>query len=252
MSRLSVAFRVVLILTTITFFNSFVQAQNSRSKPKPTPKPTPKAAVKPTPKPTPATKITASTAAQTFTLQDQVISQIAALRSDPSSFIKDLEAMKASYKDNLLTLSSGERLTSSEGLAPINEVLGILRAAKPLRTFSVAPGLNKAAADHIDDMVKNDLTGHKGSNGSFPPKRVEKYGTWSLAVKENISYRAQSARDIVLNMLIDDGNPKREHRNNLLSPSLRFIGAGSGVSRSQGQLCVLVFAGEFTERRTAR
>lgn len=242
MSKFNIAFRVVLILTTITFFNSFSHAQNSRSKPKPTPKATPIAAVKPTPTPV--------TTTQNFTLHDQVISQIAALRGDPSSFIKDLEKMKASFKNNLLTLSSGEQLTSAEGIVPIDEVLGILRLAKPLRAFSVSPGLNKAAADHIDDMVKNSLAGHKGSNGSFPPKRVEKYGTWSLAVKENISYRAKSARDIVLNMLIDDGNPKREHRNNLLSPSLRFIGASNGVSKTHGQLCVLVFAGEFTEKRT--
>jgi uncharacterized protein YkwD len=139
-------------------------------------------------------------------------------------------------------------MITNEGVAGINDAIATLKKTKPLPAFKLSTGLTKAAGDHLADLIKNNYTGHKGTDGSWPPNRVDRYGFWSLEVKENISYYAQSVRDIILNMLIDDGNPKRDHRKNLLSTNLRSAGLSAGESKMFGRLCVVVFAGEFSER----
>lgn len=243
--------RFALLLTAIIFFCSASASQAQNAKPKTTPKPTavkPTVSTKPAPKstPTPKTPIDQVTLSP---LERDVLNEITSLRSNPLSYITYLEALKNSFKNNVMTLSTGEKIITTEGKLAIEDAIATLKVTKALPAFKVSTGLTRSAVDHLTDMVKNDKSGHRGSDGSLPTGRVERYGTWSLSVKENISYRMKSARDIVLNMLIDDGNPKREHRQNLLSSNLRYIGPSAGVSKSSGQLCVLVFAGDFSEKR---
>jgi uncharacterized protein YkwD len=215
-------------------------AQNSKTKPKPKSAPTAK------------TKSAAASAGKSLSplsgLSAEVMSEIQSLRADPASYIKYLEDMKGEFKGTLLNLKDGGQLMTTEGVAGVDDAVAFLKAARSAGSYKISPGLTSAADDQLADMIKNDLNGHKGSDGSWPPTRVERYGHWGGEVKENISYHARSARDIVLNMLIDDGNPKRDHRKNLLSPGLRYIGISSGNSNKFGELCVVVFTAEFFEK----
>jgi uncharacterized protein YkwD len=240
-----IAFKIILVFTAILFFNFQAEAQTSKSKPKPTPpKLTPKTSA--TPKTTPGNS--SGTNSGLAKLESDVLDEIKNLRANPASYVKYLEQMKSSFNGNFVDLQGGGRLVTSEGTAGVDDAIADLKVTNPVAALKLAPGLIKAAADHVSDMEKNDLSGHKGSDGSWPPNRVDRYGTWGILVRENISYRAHSARDIVLNMLVDDGNPKRDHRKNLLNPSLRFIGLSSGANKTYGDICVVVLTGEFSEK----
>ncbi len=235
------AILAVFAAAAILFFCFQAQAQSSKTKPKPaaTPKSQP-GAVK--------TVLDAKSNPQPG-LENEIFAEINSLRSNPAAYIKYLEQMRANFKGNLVALSDGTQLLTSEGGSVVDDAIAFLKNTKPLGTFKLSPGLARAASDHLRDLIGKNITGHKGSDGSWPPNRADRYGFWSLEVKENISYRAKSVRNIVLNMLIDDGNPKREHRKNLLSSNLKFVGLSVGEGQTYGRLCVLVFAGDFTEKR---
>ena len=48
--------------------------------------------------------------------------------------------------------------------------------------------------------------------------RVEKYGSWSGSIAENIDMGNSNALDVITALIIDDGVPNRGHRNNLFDP----------------------------------
>jgi uncharacterized protein YkwD len=239
-----IAFKAILVFTAIVFFSFQAEAQTSKS-PKPTPPP------KSAPKSAAAPKTAPGNNAGLAKLESDVLDEIKNLRANPASYVKYLEQMKSSFNGNFVDLQGGGRLVTSEGVAGVEDAIADLKVTKPVGALKLSPGLIRAAADHVNDMEKNDLSGHKGSDGSWPPNRVERYGTWGILVRENISYRAHSARDIVLNMLVDDGNPKRDHRKNLLNPSLKFVGLSSGANKTYGDICVVVLTGEFSEKGSA-
>jgi uncharacterized protein YkwD len=214
------------------------QIQAQTAKPKATPKT----------KATPANTVTNSPSA----LDSAVWSEINALRANPGSYIKYLEELRANFNGTTLNFADGTRLITNEGVVAVNDAISSLKSAKPVGSFKMSAGLVKAASEHLQDMIKNNFSGHKGSDGSWPPNRADRQGFWSGEVKENISYRTQSARDILLNMLLDDGNPKRDHRKNLLSSNLKFAGLAVGDGKTYGRLCVVVFANEFTEKRFSK
>jgi uncharacterized protein YkwD len=170
------------------------------------------------------------------------------LRANPSPYISQLEAMKPGFNGKKMKRSNGIDLVTTEGVAAVNDAIAFLKLPKKLKNFNLSHGLSQAANVHVRDMIANNTSGHKGSDGSLPPARVSRFGHWDGAVKENISYHALSVKDVVLNMLIDDGNPKRDHRKNLLSPDLKFIGVASGENARFGRICILVFTGAFTEK----
>ncbi|HEV7644191.1 MAG TPA: CAP domain-containing protein [Pyrinomonadaceae bacterium] len=229
--------RVLLIFVMGLVGSGQIYAQTA--KPKPTPKP--KAAVVKTAAPS-------RSANGLSPLEAEIFSEINTLRANPGEYIKYLQQLRPNFSGTLLTYSNGTRMITNEGVAGIDDAIATLKKTRSLPAFKLSPGLARAAGDHLADLIKNNYTGHKGADGSWPPNRVDRYGFWSLEVKENISYYAQSVRDIVVNMLIDDGNPKRDHRKNLLSTNLRFAGLSAGESKMFGRLCVVVFAGEFSER----
>jgi uncharacterized protein YkwD len=210
---------------------------------------------------TPA-KITAKTPANEFSteakapaavrelakFEAEVLVELNLFRSNPKEYVKHLEIFLKTYDGSYFKTTEGIELISFEGKTPVIEVIEILKRTNNLPEFKLANGLVKAAADHAQDLVKNNKTGHRGTDGTFPDERAGRYGTSPAGVNENISYGAKNARDVVLTMLIDDGNANRNHRKNLLNPGLKTVGLATGKVEQVGLACVLVLAPSFIDK----
>jgi uncharacterized protein YkwD len=113
--------------------------------------------------------------------------------------------------------------------------------------------MSAAAADHVRDQGPRGGLGHAGTDRSAPATRVRRYGRWFGVVSENIQYgRAASARDVVADLLIDDGVPDRGHRRNIFDSAIRVAGAACGPHAMYAQMCVIVHAGDFAEATSSR
>jgi len=86
-----------------------------------------------------------------------------------------------------------------------------------------------AAEDHYSDIGDKGLLSHKGSDGSTYKDRIEKYCRWGGGIFEAMDFgHRQSAEEVVVAWLVDDGVEKRTHRNSILEPRLIFIGVAKG------------------------
>jgi uncharacterized protein YkwD len=105
-------------------------------------------------------------------------------------------------------------------------------------------GLSLAARDHTRDQGKTGAIGHAGSDGSTPVTRAARHGRGSY-VGENIAYATGSGREIVVDLLIDDGVPSRGHRQNILREHYRQAGVSIGAHRHYGAMCVIDYARDY-------
>lgn len=180
--------------------------------------------------------------------EKDLIREINLLRADPVGYAAHLEQMKKYYKGkDYKAPGKTVWLTTNEGAGAVDEAIAFLRTMKPLPPYSLSKGMTLAAKDHVRDLGKTGKTGHRGTDGSTTESRVNRYGNFSNGIGENIVYQSDTAREIVLGWLVDDGVATRGHRRNLLSSGYRFVGIAIGEQSSYGSMCVLTFAGTYAE-----
>jgi uncharacterized protein YkwD len=76
---------------------------------------------------------------------------------------------------------------------------------------------------------------------------MNRHGAWSGCWGENISYGASNAREIVIALIVDDGQRARKHRENIFNPDFHFAGAAIGPHARFGTTCSIDFASQYLE-----
>jgi uncharacterized protein YkwD len=76
--------------------------------------------------------------------------------------------------------------------------------------------------------------------------RIDKFGTWASTIGENIAYGTTGGKDIVLQLIIDDGVASRGHRTNIFKPEFLIVGSWTSTHGTYGTETVMDYAGGMT------
>ena len=181
----------------------------------------------------------------------EMIYEINRVRSNPRSYLQYLEPLLKDANYKLETYGKGERnysLTFSssvkngkeiktvdttwhytyvEEVKAITTLIDDLKKLKPLRVLQPDSGIYNAATKHAKDQDDHKWQlMHTGSDGSAPWDRILQYSPAMSFGNENIAGNSRpntTARDIVIQLLVDDGIPGYGHRYNLLDPSWTHV-----------------------------
>jgi len=104
-----------------------------------------------------------------------------------------------------------------------------------------------AASDHTKDTGPRGMTGHDGSDGTSLANRLEKYGKPVSTYGENLSYGQTTGRDVVIQLLIDDGVASRGHRLNIFNGAFKVVGSAWGEHKQYENMVTIDYAGGFTK-----
>jgi uncharacterized protein YkwD len=171
-----------------------------------------------------------------------------AVRRDPAAYAEHLERLLPRFEGQLLERPGRAHLRTEEGAAAFREAIAALRSRQPAEPLRLSKGLSAAAADHARDQGPVGGLEHRGTDGSDPARRANRYGRWVGAMAENIAYGENPAREVVIQLLVDDGVADRGHRDNLLDPKWAVEGVACGPHRRYQQMCVMDFAVKYVER----
>ncbi len=184
---------------------------------------------------------------QLSTLEREVVREVNLARSDPQQYATLLEQWRAFYKGRRIERPGKPTILTEEGAVAVDEAIGYLRNIGARPTLTLSAGMSRGAKDHVNEMGPAGALGHRGLRGSWPTERINRYGRWREAVGENIYYGEGDAREIVMWLIIDDAIPGRDHRRTTFNPLFHVIGAGCGAHAIYGTMCVLTFAGGYSE-----
>jgi len=174
-----------------------------------------------------------------------VVQEMSDLRVQPKAYAKHLRALRDCFEGTLWNRPGRTPLRTEEGVAALDEAIAFLGEQKPIGPLRFNEGLALAARLHARDIGPRGALEHVGSDGSRLSERLNRLGTWQGLIAENIGTLEVDARQLVLQLLIDDGVPSRGHRHNLFNPDLHQAGAGSAPHRDYRVVTVIDYADGF-------
>ncbi len=181
-------------------------------------------------------------------LSRQVLAEINLARTDPLVYVNFLREFRRTFRGKSYQLPGSQALVrTTEGVKAVDEAIRFLSRQKPFPPLTWSTGLSAAADDLVTEEGASGAIGHVGKAGEGPQRRIERHGRWQRAIGEDISYGPDEARQVVMELIIDDGVPDRGHRKNIFSRAFSMAGVACGSHPGFGQMCVIDFAGGFGE-----
>lgn len=181
-------------------------------------------------------------------MSKSVLNEINAARQNPQQIIPYLEEYRRRFTGSRIRESDGRIITTVEGVAAVDEAIAFLRNLAAVEPLQRIEGLAKAADLQLRDLNVNPALQHTGADGSSFDERIERFGTIRGRIGENIAYRRNTARDILLLWIVDDGISSRLHRLNLFNAEFKKAGVAYGKGIDDKGLCVLELAAEFFDK----
>ena len=156
------------------------------------------------------------------------------LRKNPEIYIEPLKkVLNLIRRNKILHLQDERPFKTIEGKVAVLEAINYLsNIPKTLveklsnRLFIMSDYLNLASLDHAEDIGFSGSTSHIGSDNSHMNDRVEKYCFWSGGLAESIDFGTKHAQNIMLKLLICDGDKNRTQRKYIFDPGFIYFGAG--------------------------
>lgn len=191
----------------------------------------------------------APAAAIDHTLAKQILAEINLARTEPLAYAGFVREFRRQFRGKYyLQPGSVVRVRTSEGVKAVDEAIRFLSRSKPLPPMVWSDGLAAAAAELAVDQGDSGATGHTGSQNRGVRERIEQHGKWERRIGENIGYGPKAPRDMVMQLIIDDGVPDRGHRTNTFSRDFTTAGVACGPHPRFRNMCVIDFAGGFRDR----
>jgi len=178
-----------------------------------------------------------------------VVQEMSDARVQPKAYAKHLRELRPYFEGTLWNRPGRVPLRTDEGVAALDEAIAFLESTRPVGPLRFNEGLARAARLHAQDLGPRGSLEHVGSDGSHLSDRLNRLGRWQGLIAENISTGEEEARQVVLQLLIDDGVAGRGHRKNLFNPGLHQAGVGSAPHRDYRVVAVIDYADGFVAAR---
>lgn len=183
-------------------------------------------------------------------IEREVLVELNAARTNPAAYAANLSALLPLFNGNLISKPGMTvSIRTNEGAGAVREAIAALQRQAPVPPLALSSGMSAAAADLANDQRRTGDLGHTGSDGSNPGSRLNAHGSWQQSYSENVDYGPfLSGRDVVVDLLVDDGVPSRGHRINIFDGGVRVVGIACGPHPKLRSMCVMDHATGYVNR----
>ena len=148
-------------------------------------------------------------------IAEEIFKEQNEVRKNPQSYIEKLQNSLKYYSNNILFQKGEIPIATHEGESAVKEAINFLKNQNPVQELIYNKDIALSCKDIIDDIGPKGLTTHEGTEIKNIYNRLEQYCDWDGVIAENIDFGFKIPENIIMNMIIDDGDENRYQRMNL-------------------------------------
>ena len=183
-------------------------------------------------------------------IEEEIFNEHNKLRKNPKIYIQKLEKSLNFYQNNILSKENEIPIPTYEGINAVKNAINFLRNQEPVQELIYSKEMSLSCKDLVNDIGPKGLVTHEGTEIKNIYNRLEKYCDWEGVIAENLDFGFKIPENIIMNMIIDDGDENRYQRKNLFYPDFKYVGIGVGPHRDYGICVVIEYAYNIREKGT--
>ena len=178
----------------------------------------------------------------------QLVDEINRVRENPKSYIERLEKYKGYFDGDKLKLPNLDyAFKTQEGVAPYDECIKYLRTAETAPRLVPSKGLTGIA----DELMKVLLKDYNKIGSVDMNSLKNKYGTISGYFNRIIQCGGTTPEQVVIHLLVCDGDKNRRQREAILNKTSKRIGVATGEHESFSRATVIILVTSFENKNNS-
>jgi hypothetical protein len=173
-----------------------------------------------------------------------LLAEINVARTDPRGYARILRDGMTHFHDRTYEAPDGEALETVEGVTALKDAIADLEARTPAPPLAADRAIAQAAVRLVADQGRTGESGHVDSRNASLRDRLEAAGVLARSMEETIAYGPTDPREVVRELIVDDGNADRAHRNAIFDSAMTRAGCACGPHTAWGWVCVIDFASD--------
>jgi hypothetical protein len=156
----------------------------------------------------------------------QLVEEINSVRTNPAAYASKVQEYIPHFQDKILKMPDQRvAIKTQEGAAAYEECVNFLRSAEPTEAHVPSRGLTRIANDFLSGVQSVDPS----QIGTIDMNAIiDKYGSFQGNFSRAMEFGGSTPEQVVINLLVSDGDKSRSQRDALLNPILKRVGVAQG------------------------
>ena len=176
----------------------------------------------------------------------ELLNEINSVRINPSGYIDKVLKYKEYFDGKTLKIP-GEKagIMTKEGPEAYDQAVEFLKTVQSCESFIPSKGLSKVSKDYLENIQK---VGVDKINSIDINQIIDKYGQFTEQISTSMEFGSSTPEQIVISLLVCDGDSSRENREFLFNSILKKIGFASGKTDAYPNSTIIFAASEFKNK----
>ena len=174
-----------------------------------------------------------------MSFEEQLVNKINEFRTNPKGYAKKINEYVSYFKGKTLRIpGSNAGIRTEEGAAAYIEAVDFLSQQEGVDPLEPSKGLGRICADFMAEAQKVD----PDQIGNIDLEEIiAKYGSFSGSLNRAMDFGGEDPEQVLINLIVCDGDPNRGNRESLLSTDLKKIGVAS-AKHATYRFCTLIIS----------
>lgn len=173
-----------------------------------------------------------------------LVDEINRLRNNPPQFAQTLKDYMTCFSGNVLHFPGNDScITTEEGPEAYKEGIDFLLKQERREPLNPSKGLCRICQEYISKVCQTDDI-EKVEIDDI----IKKYGSYRGTFSRAIDFGGERPENVVVYLIVCDGDKSRGQRNTLLNPKAKQVGVGIGKHPSFGYFSVIITCSDFRNK----